>query len=567
VNFLYISESPHPAYGGASKCVHTLFKSLVKLGHSCFTLSVASESRAFDLDGVVCIQTQEPKAYAHRIFKADNIDVLLTQLSGADWAIDYAFNFEVPSILRVPSFEHFCSSSTSFATCDYRCLTGVRCAHRCDFSVMFRKASAIEACSAFVARKCLDFYGRSANVIYPYIDADEHRVSSTGDRVTLIWGYPLKGLDIFLSIARLNPSFKYMIVGGVQVGTDLRGLDIVVLGLVSDMREVWRSTRVLLVPSIIAETFGRVCVEAALNGIPVVGSDRGGLLESIGKEHCYPVKNVQTWSNEVRRLVTDNNYYTQRSAQAREYASLFSLGGQVNKFLTVVRKLLSSSSIKLSVVTSLYRSAPYLQGYFDDLARQTFKDFEVVLVCNDPTGEERQIIESNRDGFCIRQIEVPKEPLYVSWNRALDLAEGEYVTIANADDRHFETAFQRYVEALSTNTEIDVVYNDYVRKNLQGDIIKLEIAPEFNVEELKRRCYTGTHVTFRREVVVQEGFFDTSFVVAGDYEYWLRLATRGHQFRRIPEVLTEYYEHPDAITYSNLNVMMAETQRAQAMYR
>jgi glycosyltransferase involved in cell wall biosynthesis len=529
-------------------------------------LSVGGENKAFDLDGVVCVQTQDPRSYAQRIFKVGKIDILLTQLTGADWAIDLALASDVPSILRVPSFEHFCSSPSLFATCDYHCLAGEPCTFRSDFSEMFRKASAVETCSEFAAKVCSRFYKRVADVIYPYIESESHQVSKTGDRVTLVWGYPLKGLETFLSVARANPSLKYMIVGGVQVGTDLRGLDVVVLGLVDDMREVWGNTRVLLVPSVVAETFGRVCIEAALNGIPVVGSNRGGLPEAVGSECCFPLQDVEKWSAEVRRLCTDESYYEQRSLYAKGYSTMFGLDAQVEKFLKVVGRLLSSPDVKLSVVTSLYKSSPFLQGYFDDLARQTFKDFEVVLVCNDLTEEERQIIGRNRDGFNIQMVEVPREPLYASWNRALDLATGAYITIANVDDRHNDRAFSRYIETLDVDPNVDVVYNDYVRKNMSGAVVKLELAPDFDVAELKRRCYTGTHVTFRRSVVLLEGFFDTSFLVAGDYEYWLRLATRGHKFVRIPEVLTEYLERSDAITYANLDTMMVETQRVQRMY-
>ncbi len=41
-------------------------------------------------------------------------------------------------------------------------------------------------------------------------------------------------------------------------------------------------TRILLVPSTFAEPFGRVAVEAMINGIPPLVSDRGALPETVG---------------------------------------------------------------------------------------------------------------------------------------------------------------------------------------------------------------------------------------------------------------------------------------------
>ena len=47
----------------------------------------------------------------------------------------------------------------------------------------------------------------------------------------------------------------------------------------NDPRAVYAQTRVLLAPSLCAETFGRVVVEASFNGIPTLCSDRGAAPE------------------------------------------------------------------------------------------------------------------------------------------------------------------------------------------------------------------------------------------------------------------------------------------------
>ncbi|MEJ7638556.1 MAG: glycosyltransferase family 4 protein [Singulisphaera sp.] len=50
-----------------------------------------------------------------------------------------------------------------------------------------------------------------------------------------------------------------------------------------DPRRFWRVTRICLVPSLFWESQGLVAVEAMANGIPVVGSDRGALPETLGQ--------------------------------------------------------------------------------------------------------------------------------------------------------------------------------------------------------------------------------------------------------------------------------------------
>lgn len=48
------------------------------------------------------------------------------------------------------------------------------------------------------------------------------------------------------------------------------------------MHDFFALTRILLVPSTVAESFGRVAAEALINGIPPLVSDRGALPETVG---------------------------------------------------------------------------------------------------------------------------------------------------------------------------------------------------------------------------------------------------------------------------------------------
>ncbi len=50
----------------------------------------------------------------------------------------------------------------------------------------------------------------------------------------------------------------------------------------TDPRRFWRLTKLLLMPSLWWESQGLVAVEAMINGIPVVGSDRGPIRETLG---------------------------------------------------------------------------------------------------------------------------------------------------------------------------------------------------------------------------------------------------------------------------------------------
>ena len=113
---------------------------------------------------------------------------------------------------------------------------------------------------------------------------------------TLVNPSPIKGIDFFLKIvercAERRPAIPFLTVGSRGSTGSLRqaiartGLDMSSLANLSytsntqNAASLYAVTNVLLVPSYI-EASGRVVVEAQLNGIPVITSDRGGLPETL----------------------------------------------------------------------------------------------------------------------------------------------------------------------------------------------------------------------------------------------------------------------------------------------
>jgi glycosyltransferase involved in cell wall biosynthesis len=103
-----------------------------------------------------------------------------------------------------------------------------------------------------------------------------------------------------------------------------------------DPRSFYRLSKLVLVPSVCRESFGRVAVEAMLGGVPVLASDRGALPEVVGPGGgCLPVPawltpesrtppsaaEVEPWRAAVVRLWDDAAGYAAASAAARAAAA------------------------------------------------------------------------------------------------------------------------------------------------------------------------------------------------------------------------------------------------------
>ena len=113
--------------------------------------------------------------------------------------------------------------------------------------------------------------------------------------MTYVNPLPIKGVALFARLADMlgtsRPDIPVLVVGSYQdpgLLNDIPGLDftrypqIMAAPTVEEPREYFALTRVLLVPSVWNEPFGRVAAEAMINGIPALVSDRGYPPQIIG---------------------------------------------------------------------------------------------------------------------------------------------------------------------------------------------------------------------------------------------------------------------------------------------
>lgn len=160
---------------------------------------------------------------------------------------------------------------------------------------------------------------------------------------TFVNPQPSKGAAVVARIAlelgRRRPEIPLLVVegrggaGGLTAGgLDLSGLrNLHRMANTPDPRAFYRVSRVVLMPSLWRESFGRVAAEALANGIPVLASDRGALPETLGDAgfvlnvpaRCGPdgreaptAREVAPWVATLGRLWDDPGFAATHRARA-----------------------------------------------------------------------------------------------------------------------------------------------------------------------------------------------------------------------------------------------------------
>ena len=151
-------------------------------------------------------------------------------------------------------------------------------------------------------------------VISPPIDPERYR-TTPGKKIGLSLSSPWKGGNLVAAMARAMPRQPFLVVkdgrgNGVNMFTGLRNVELVDF---MEPRDFYSRTRVQVFPSL-SETYGRVGVEGAISGIPLVASLAPGIREAMHARGIYLDRtDTRAWVRMVNRLMTDPEAWAKAS--------------------------------------------------------------------------------------------------------------------------------------------------------------------------------------------------------------------------------------------------------------
>ena len=174
------------------------------------------------------------------------------------------------------------------------------------------KKSDVVCNSKFILKKTYDLFSKKGKLQYPFIDIDRLKaelkkvnLSQTRKGVVFIGDSYLKGLNIALKISKLMPDIEFYFFSR-HISTESIVGNITWLPWRDNEAEVYGFAKLVIVPSIWEEAYGRVSREAFLLNIPVLVSNRGGLPETVDGKQNYIVEdylNPEIWKEKIENFL------------------------------------------------------------------------------------------------------------------------------------------------------------------------------------------------------------------------------------------------------------------------
>jgi glycosyltransferase involved in cell wall biosynthesis/SAM-dependent methyltransferase len=192
----------------------------------------------------------------------------------------------------------------------------------------------------------------------------------------------------------------------------------------------------------------------------------------------------------------------------------------------------------VSVIIPYYNRADTIDETLDSLARQTFCDFETIIVDDGSTNPEsvvkfNSLAEHQTSPKLIRQI---NQGVAAARNNGIQHSRGKYIVCLDSDDMIAPTYLEKAVVLLETSPDVSLVTS---HQDMFGVINEMFCKNPYNPLQLYRDNMVITAAAFRRELWEATGGYKSN-IGYEDWEFWLCAAEHGHWGKLVPEALFYY---------------------------
>jgi glycosyltransferase involved in cell wall biosynthesis len=204
---------------------------------------------------------------------------------------------------------------------------------------------------------------------------------------------------------------------------------------------------------------------------------------------------------------------------------------------------------KVSVIVPNYNHARFLAKRIESILRQSYQDFELILLDDCSTDESQSLLSAYAGNPRVRLEfnQVNSGSPFKQWNKGVGLAQGKYVWVTESDDYADPQLLERLVAILEANPAVAYAFcrswrvTEDGRKDGFGDFYLTYLdasrwATDYCADGHDEcRDYfihqnavpNASGVVFRKEVYERVGGADESFRLCGDWQLWAAMALTG----------------------------------------
>lgn len=186
----------------------------------------------------------------------------------------------------------------------------------------------------------------------------------------------------------------------------------------------------------------------------------------------------------------------------------------------------------VSVIIPAYNAEKTILETIDSIRKQTFKDFEIIIIDDESKDKTLEIVQSITDSR-IKFFSYPNGGVSIARNRGIEHSTGEFLSFIDSDDLWTPDKLELQLTALLDKSDVDAVYSWTVNMIDNGQLISFVRGAEPTLEGniypdllLGSFLASGSNILIRRRVVDTIGKFSPNYSSFADWDFYLRIAAK-----------------------------------------
>jgi len=221
----------------------------------------------------------------------------------------------------------------------------------------------------------------------------------------------------------------------------------------------------------------------------------------------------------------------------------------------------------ISIITPVLNGRKFIDDTIRSVIGQRYDNIEYIIVDGGSTDGSLDVIKGYA-GRVDRWLSEKDRGMYDAINKGLRMARGEIVAYINSDDIYHPDVFRTVADYFDRHTDTALVYGDCDLINENGRFLYTYHYPDFRINFFLAldHCTIPQPASFwRRSIHERIGYFDPSYKMAGDFDFFARAGRRFH-VGHIQRTLAMHRVHGGSLTSSGRACWMKEVREIQKRY-
>ncbi|MBS1492007.1 MAG: glycosyltransferase family 2 protein [Bacteroidetes bacterium] len=201
----------------------------------------------------------------------------------------------------------------------------------------------------------------------------------------------------------------------------------------------------------------------------------------------------------------------------------------------------------VSIILTTYNRKKYLPRAIKSILKQSFKNYEVIIVDDGSDDNSEKIIFSyikKYSNFKYIRHSNRKNPLSV--NTGFLMATGKYITLLDSDDEYNKEHLKLRVDFMNKNKSVDLLHSPAELIGKEKDMYLPDARNKKKLIHIND-CIIGATLFGKRDVFINlKGFKDK---YSADFDFYKRAIKSGYNVVKFESATYIYYRNlPDSVT-------------------